>query len=164
MPAGNSHSIEASSNKAARDGETLFWGSLCSDDPVSALDYCDPDILIINPLLHPDHTLDALTSDSSPTLTDALERLARSKHRWTSYKIHSREPRLAFAQPAMMAVQVMYRVTLIRERHHRHSKKEGGGEGEVEMETVEAFCCGSWRQGSSGGWKMCAQQVVPIAQ
>lgn len=160
----------------------------------------DPDCVIVNPLIHPDRTLEALSAETSPTLHEALARLLlgrhsshdiqshRHRHRrstWRSWHMHSRDPAPAFAQPAMMAVQIMYRVTLVRERHrrrrkHRRARHEGGEEeddgavkadegeedGEDEapsMESVDAFCTSTWRQGSNGGWKLCAQQLVPLA-
>lgn len=212
MPAGDSNSIESSSAQAARDCEALLWGAMCSSDPdrdggapgdddeaaLAAVEqYLDPDCVMVNPLLHPDHSLEALSAATRPTLREALARLllgrptttGRHQHqrhhqrrrRWRSWRMHKRDPAPAFAQPAMMAVQIMYRVTLVREgrrrrhHHHHHGRAEGDGDGEggdetegegeaagATLETVDAFCTSTWRQGSSGGWKLCAQQLVPL--
>lgn len=198
MPAGDSNSIESGNCRAARDGEALFWGALCSSDGDGgddAEEYLEADCVVVNPLIHPDHTFEALSETSSPTLREALAKLARSRHHWTSWRMHRRDPAPAFAQPAMMAVQIMYKVTLVRERHHHrhhrhhhhhhhHHQEDGNGDGEgkegeagdagdageqgegeanKEWETVDAFCTSTWKQGSAGDWKMCSQQLVPVA-
>lgn len=158
MPAGDSNSIESGNCKAARDGETLFWGALCSSDGDGgdgggdAEEYLEADCVVVNPLIHPDHTFEALSEKSSPTLREALAKLARSRHHWTSWRMHRHDPAPAFAQPAMMAVQIMYKVTLVRERHRhrhhrhknhsRHRQEEGAGEG---MEGKEG------KEGKDGG-------------
>ncbi|ROW06894.1 hypothetical protein VMCG_04194 [Cytospora schulzeri] len=167
MPAGNSNSIYERNCKAARDCETLLWRALC-DEPDSAMEYIEPDCVIINPLIHPEKSQEALTAKSSPSLSEALEKLADSGHQWTSYKMHKHDPEPAIAEVEMMAVQIMYRITLIRERrkHHHHQHGEGEREGEEEgrpsLQTVDAFCTSTWRQGASGDWKLCAQSLVPV--
>ncbi|KAK7747892.1 hypothetical protein SLS53_001144 [Cytospora paraplurivora] len=162
MPAGNSNSIYERNRKAAKDNETLLWRALC-DDPATAIDYIEPDCVIVNPLIHPDKSPEALTAKSSPSLSEALEKLAQSSHAWTSYKIHKHNPEPAIAEVEMMAVQIIYRISLFRERRHRHGGGEGeeGGEG-ANLQTVEAFCTSTWRQGASGDWKLCAQSLVPV--
>lgn len=182
MPAGNSNSIESRNRKAARDSEALLWRALCdiNEDDDERKDkganasvedimsqYIEPDCVIVNPLIHPDHSFEALTADSEPyTLTEALSKLkGRSGHsRWTSYHMHKKDPEVAIAQVEMMSVQIMYKVTLIRERHHRrhHHQRDGEGEGEKTLQTVDAFCSSTWRQGAGGDWKLCAQQLVPV--
>lgn len=157
MPAGDSNSIVARNCKAAKECEALLWQALCGEAD-TAMDYIESDCVFMNPLVHPDRSFEALTSNSSPTLSEGLEKLAHSKHRWTSYHLHTHNPEPAFAQPAMMAVQIMYKVTLIRERHRQHHHQEQGN-----LETVNAFCTSTWRQGSGGGWKLCAQQLVPVS-
>lgn len=162
-PVGNSNSINARNCKAAKDSEALLWRALC-DEADTATEYMETDCIIVNPLIHPRRSFDALSAESTPTLSDALEKLARSRKRWTSYHMHRHNPEPAFAQPAMMAVQIMYKVTMVRERRRRHkSKRDDGDDGEHrELETVDAFCTSTWKQGSSGGWKLCAQQLVPL--
>lgn len=78
--------------------------------------------------------------------------------------MHQHNPEPAFAQPAMMAVQIMYKVTMIREKRRRHkANADDDNDGEKrELETVDAFCTSTWKQGSGGGWKLCAQQLVPL--
>lgn len=132
------------------------------------MDYIDSTAVIMNPLLHPDHSYEALSADSSPTLTEALEKLGQSKKRWTSYRMHKRDPKPAFGQPAMMAVQIMYKITLIREvpRQHHHHRGEAEAEDEEsgpDFQTVNAFCTSTWKQDASGGWKLCVQQLVPVS-
>lgn len=186
MPAGNSNSIESRNRKAARDSEALLWGALCeldTDDDGGGGDntaeslmaqYMEPDCVMMNPLIHPEHLFEALSADSSPyTLSEAMAKLARSRSKWTSYRMHEKDPSVAIAQVEMMSVQIMYKVTLIREKHHRrkhHQDQEGesgeagGGEGATEttLQTVDAFCSSTWRQGAGGDWKLCAQQLVPV--
>lgn len=190
MPAGNNNSIYERNCKAARDYETLLWRALC-DDPGSAMEqYIEPDCVVMNPLVHPEGTYEALSARSSPSLSEALEALAAGgsssgrhhHHRWTSYKMHAHDPEPAVAEVEMMAVQIMYRITLIREgrrhRHrHRHHHHRGGGEGDGDegeeegkdeeegkpsLQAVDAFCTSTWRQGASGDWKLCAQSLVPV--
>lgn len=169
--AGDSNSIVNNNAKAAQDGETLLWQALC-DDANTAMDYIDAEAVIMNPLLHPDHSFEALSATSSPSLADALEKLSRTKRRWTSFHVHKHDPTPAFGQPAMMAVQVMYKITLIREgsRHHHHHRQKGeteaetnGEEGEPNLQTVNAFCTSTWKQDASGGWKLSVQQLVPVS-
>lgn len=174
--AGDSNSIANSNCKAALDGEALLWQALC-DDADTASDYIDASAVIVNPLLHPNHSFEALSADSSPTLFEALEKLARTKKRWTSYHMHKHNPKPAFGQPAMMAVQIMYKLTLIREGHrhrHRHHRGEGKTEGEREgeregqgegsnLQTVNAFCTSTWKQYANGEWKLSVQQLVPVS-
>lgn len=168
--AGDSNSIVKSNCKAALDGETLLWHALC-DEANTAMDYIDAEAVIMNPLLHPDHSFEALSAQSSPTLSDALEKLTQTKKRWTSYHIHKHDPDPAFGQPAMMAVQIMYKVTLIREGpRHRHRRHRGEAKTEQESEdegpnlqTVNAFCTSTWKQDASGGWKLSVQQLVPVS-
>lgn len=180
MPAGHSNSIEAGNCKAARDSEALLWRALCDvndeDDVAGEImeQYIEPDCVIVNPLLHPDRSFEALTASSQPyTLAEALAKLCRSRHRWTSYHMHKHDPEVAIAQVEMMSVQIMYKVTLIRERHHRHhhhhhrgegeTGEEGNdGEGDKTVQTVDAFCSSTWRQGASADWRLCAQQLVPL--
>lgn len=179
QPVGNSNSIEQRNRKAARDSEALLWGALCDmdssdEDAAESLmaQHIEPDCVIMNPLLHPDRSFEALTANSEPyTLTEALEKLSRSKNKWTSYRMHKHDPEVAIAQVEMMSVQIMYKVTLIRERHRRHHRSKGkegeeqdGGEedGETTLQTVDAFCSSTWRQGAGGDWKLCAQQLVPV--
>lgn len=179
MPAGHSNSIYERNCKAARDYETLLWRALC-DEPDSAMEYIEPDCVVMNPLVHPEKSHEALSARSSPSLAEALERLAGSGHQWTSYKMHRHDPEPAIAEVEMMAVQIMYRITLIRERrrhrhHHHHQRGEGKGEegkkdgeekeGEEEkssLQAVDAFCTSTWRQGASGDWKLCSQFLVPV--
>lgn len=169
---GDSNSIVKNNAKAAQDGETLLWQALC-DDANTAMDFIDAEAVIMNPLLHPDHSFEALSATSSPSLTDALEKLSRTKRRWTSFHMHRHDPTPAFGQPAMMAVQIMYKVTLIREgsrHHHHHRHKKGEAKGEVNgaeegpnLQTVNAFCTSTWKQDASGGWKLSVQQLVPVS-
>lgn len=174
--AGDSNSIVNNNCKAAHDGEALLWQALC-DEASTAMDYIDTDAVIMNPLLHPDHSYEALSAHSSPTISEALDRLSHTKRRWTSYHIHKHDPKPAFGQPAMMAVQMMYKVTLIREgsrhRHHHHhnhhhhrddseAEKEDEDEG-PNLQTVNAFCTSTWKQDASGGWKLSVQQLVPVS-
>lgn len=164
MPAGNSNSIYERNRKAAKDYETLLWRALC-DDPATAIDYIEPDCVIANPLIHPDRSPEALTAGSSPSLPEALERLARSSHAWTSYRIHKHDPEPAIAEVEMMAVQIIYKISLFRERRHRRGGGEGAGEdagGGAHLQTVDAFCTSTWRQGASGDWKLCVQSLVPV--
>lgn len=175
MPAGHSNSIVSRNRKAAKDHEALLWRALC-DEADTAVEYMEPDCVIMNPLVHPDRSFEALTAESSPTLSEALEKLAQSKHRWTSCHMHKHNPELAIAQVEMMSVQIMYKVTLIREGHHHHhshshsyhgdgqedtQNEEEGGDGRG-LEKVDAFCASTWRQGAGGDWKLCAQQVIPV--
>lgn len=174
--AGDSNSIVNNNAKAAQDGETLLWQALC-DDANTAMEYIDTDAIIVNPLLHPDHSFEALSAKSSPSLTDALEKLSRTKRRWTSFHMHRHDPTPAFGQPAMMAVQIMYKVTLIREgsRHHHHHRHHHPQNGETnaevdreedegpKLQTVNAFCTSTWKQDASGGWKLSVQQLVPVS-
>ncbi|KAG8160534.1 hypothetical protein KVR01_010070 [Diaporthe batatas] len=172
MPAGHSNSIFESNRRAARDGEALLWGALC-DDPSTAAEYIEKDCVVMNPLLHPDKSFEALTEESEPTLAEALEKLAVSKHRWTSYVMHRHDPTPATANVEMFAVQIMYRMTLIREtthRHHHHhhnnhddDKVDEEKKSKPDMQKVDAFCTSTWRQGSNGGWKLCSQQLIPIS-
>lgn len=178
---GDSNSIANSNRQAAQTGEALLWHALC-DAPATALAYMDAAAVLMNPLLHPAHSFDALSADSSPSLADALAKLARSKKKWTSFHVHAHDPRPAFGQPAMMAVQIMYKVTLVREapprRQHRHRRRkgevdeseEGAGGDETpspspspNLQTVVAFCTSTWKQDSSGGWKLAVQQLVPVS-
>lgn len=168
MPAGHNNSIYERNCKAARDCETLLWRALC-DEPDSAMEYIESDCVVMNPLIHPDKTHEALTAKTSPSLSEALEKLAGSGHQWTSYKMHKHDPQPAIAEVEMMAVQIMYRITLIREKrkHHHHRGEGEGGKGEGEdqgpsLQTVDAFCTSTWRQGASGGWKLCSQSLVPV--
>lgn len=176
--AGDSNSIVNNNCKAARDGEILLWQALC-DEANTAMDYIDADAVIMNPLLHPEHSYEALSAHSTPTLSEALEKLSRTKRRWTSYHMHKHNPTPAYGQPAMMAVQIMYKVTLIREgsrrhhhhHHHHHHRSEKKAEGESEesedqvpnLQTVNAFCTSTWKQDASGGWKLSVQQLVPVS-
>lgn len=189
MPAGHSNSIENRNRKAARDSEALLWHALCDADDEAAgralaAQHVEPDCVVVNPLLHPDHSFEALSADSAPyTLPEALARLGRrsgSRGRWTSYRMHEEDPAVAIAQVEMMSVQIMYKVTLVRERHHRQhhhhhhddthrgqgqegeAGAEGDGDRETTLQTVDAFCSSTWRQGSGGEWKLCAQQLVPV--
>lgn len=159
MPAGDSNSIYSSNCKAARDSETLLWRALC-DEADTAMEYIEPDCVMINPLIHPEKSHEALTSESSPSLSEALEKLSKSSHRWTSYKMHKHDPEPAIAEVEMMAVQIMYRITMIREKGNRHGDEEE--DKGSSLQTVDAFCTSTWRQGAGGGWKLCAQQLVPI--
>lgn len=162
MPAGNSNSIYERNRKAAKDSEALFWQALC-DEADTALDYIEPDCVMMNPLIHPDKSHEALSAKSEPSLSEALEKLAQSSHHWTSYRIHKHDPEPAIAEVEMMAVQIMYKITLIRESRHHHSKEEGGEEGNSpHLQSVDAFCTSTWRQGAGGDWKLCAQQLVPV--
>lgn len=160
MPAGHSNSIFESNRRAARDGEALLWGALC-DEPGSATAYIEKDCVVMNPLLHPDKSFEALTAESDPSLSEALEKLATSKHRWTSYVMHRHHPTPATANVEMFAVQIMYKMTLIRETSHRHGKADGS-KSKPDLSKVDAFCTSTWRQGSSGGWKLCSQQLIPV--
>ncbi|KUI73590.1 hypothetical protein VM1G_09183 [Cytospora mali] len=160
MPAGNSNSIYSRNCKAAKDSEALLWRALC-DSADSAMEYIESDCVMMNPLIHPDRSHEALTSMSSPSLSEALEKLAESSHHWTSYKMHKHNPDPAIAEVEMMAVQIMYKITLIREkRNHHHGNEEE--DGRSNLQTVDAFCTSTWRQGASGDWKLCAQQLVPV--
>lgn len=163
---GDSNSIVNGNCQAAKDGETLLWDALC-DDTDAAIDYIDSTAVIVNPLLHPDHSYEALSADSTPTLAEALEKLGKSKKRWSNYRMHKRDPTPAFGQPAMMAVQIMYKITLIREvpRHQHHRKGEAAGEEDPgpDLQSVHAFCTSTWKQDASGGWKLCVQQLVPVS-
>lgn len=162
MPAGNNNSIYERNCKAAKDYEALIWQALC-DEADSAMEYIEPDCVIMNPLIHPDRSHEALSAKSEPTLNEALEKLAESSHRWTSYRIHKHDPEPAIAEVEMMAVQIMYRITLIRERRrHHHSKEESDEGNSPELQSVDAFCTSTWRQGASGDWKLCAQHLVPV--
>lgn len=168
MPAGHSNSIFESNRRAARDGEALLWGALC-DEPSTATEYIEKDCVVMNPLLHPDKSFEALTEESDPSLSEALEKLGHSKHRWTSYVMHRHDPMPATANVEMFAVQIMYRMTLIREashrphNHHRHDKADEEKKSKPDLQKVDAFCTSTWRQGSSGGWKLCSQQLIPIS-
>lgn len=179
MPAGDSNSIESRNRKAARDSEALLWRALCDMDSDADVERTlaeaiEPDCVIMNPLLHPDRSAQALSADSTPyTLAEALAKLSRSRSRWTSYTMHEQDPEVAIAQVEMMSVQIMYKVTLLREKHHHHRghrHREGEGEAEKEgeeaaektLQTVDAFCSSTWRQGAGGDWKLCAQQLVPV--
>lgn len=165
---GDSNSIDNSNCQAAKDGETLLWEALCNDTD-AAMDYIDPTAVIMNPLLHPDHAFEALSAESSPTLAEALEKLGQSRKRWTSFRIHKHNPKPAFGQPAMMAVQYMYKITLVREvprSHNHHHKGDTASDGEdpgPDFQTVKAFCTSTWKQDASGGWKLCVQQLVPVS-
>ena len=165
MPAGHSNSIFESNRRAARDGEARLWGALC-DEPGNVAAYLEKDCVVMNPLLHPDKSFEALTEESDPSLSDALERLASSRHRWTSYVMHKHDPTPATANVEMFAVQIMYRMTLIRERsqrhHHHRDGKTDGEKSKPDLQKVDAFCTSTWRQGSSGGWKLCSQQLIPV--
>lgn len=158
MPAGNSNSISESNSRAARDCETLLWRALC-DEPNSALEYIEPDCVIMNPLIDPERSHEALSAKTSPSLSEALEQLADSGHHWTSYKMHKHDPEPAIAEVEMMAVQIMYRITLIRERRKHHQQ---GEEGKPDLQSVDAFCTSTWRQGAGGDWKLCSQSLVPV--
>lgn len=215
MPAGDSHSIESTSRQAAHDCEHRLWQALLcesddthtndkndeNDDSADAAEeimaqHIEPDCVVVNPLLHPDHAFEALTAASAPyTLAAALARHVRSGRksgsgsswRWTSYRVHEADPAVATAQVEMMGVQIMYKVTVVRERrqrrhHHRHHRhrhgkgedegkgedgeEEGDGEGaeagEKTLQAVDAFCASTWRQGVGGDWKLCAQHLVPV--
>merc|ERR1712183_773156 len=97
----------------------------------------------MNPLLHPDKSFEALTAESEPSLPDALEKLASSKHRWTGYVMHRHDPTPATANVEMFAVQIMYRMTLIRETAHRHHHRHAEVDGEErkpDLQKVDAFC------------------------
>lgn len=208
MPAGDSHSIESTSRQAAHDCEHRLWQALLCDDTNDTNDndddddaataeeimaqHIEPDCVVVNPLLHPDHAFEVLTAASAPyTLAAALARHVRksgSGWRWTSYRVHEADPAVATAQVEMMGVQIMYKVTVVRERrhrrhHHRHHRhrhgkggdkgkgedgeEEGDGEGAEEagektLQAVDAFCASTWRQGVGGDWKLCAQHLVPV--
>lgn len=165
---GDSNSITNSNCQAAKDGEALLWHALCNDTD-AAMDYIDSTAVIMNPLLHPAHSFEALSAESSPTLSEALAKLGQSRKRWTSYRMHKHDPKPAFGQPAMMAVQYMYKVTLVREvprSHHHHQKGETAADGldpGPDLQTVHAFCTSTWKQDASGGWKLCVQQLVPVS-
>ena len=75
MPAGHSNSIFESNRRAARDGEALLWGALC-EEPGTVMDYLEKDCVVMNPLLHPDKSFEALTAESEPSLSEALAEAA----------------------------------------------------------------------------------------
>ncbi|KAI3393556.1 hypothetical protein diail_4147 [Diaporthe ilicicola] len=164
MPAGHSNSIFESNRRAAREGEAKLWDAFC-DEPGNAMVYIEKDCVVMNPLLHPDKSFEALTAESQPTLSEALGNLTHSKHRWTSYVMHKHDPTPATANVEMFAVQIMYRMTLVREKTHRHHhrhKKTDEENSKPDLQQVDAFCTSTWRQGSSGGWKLCSQQLIPV--
>lgn len=204
MPAGDSHSIESTSRQAAHDCEHRLWQALLCDDTNDTNDkdddddavtaeeimaqHIEPDCVVVNPLLHPDRAFEALTADSLAAALARHVRKSGSGWRWTSYRVHEADPAVATAQVEMMGVQIMYKVTVVRERrqrrhHHRHHRhrhgkgenegkgedgeEEGDGEGAEEasektLQAVDAFCSSTWRQGVGGDWKLCAQHLVPV--
>lgn len=77
MP-GHENSIKARSHKAAKDYETLLWRAFCDveddEDAATAMEYIEKDCVIMNPLLHPKGTFDALSAESDPPLEEVIEK------------------------------------------------------------------------------------------
>lgn len=86
--------------------------------------------------------------------------MAKSKRPWIGCKMWKHDPEPAIAEVEMMAVQIMYRVTVMVEGK-KGKKGEDGKRKPAETEEIEAMATSTWRQGAGGDWKLCAQMVVP---
>ncbi|EON96041.1 hypothetical protein UCRPA7_8451 [Phaeoacremonium minimum UCRPA7] len=145
MPVGSNNSIRSRNLRAAKESEVLLWRALC-DSGEDAKEYIEADCSMINPLVHPSGENTPLHSKSEPSLMEAMDKLEP----WSTYRMH-KDPEPQIVEIDMMAVQIMYRVTVQRV----------DDAGRTKPYSVDALVTSTWRQGAGGDWKLCGQMCVP---
>jgi Domain of unknown function (DUF4440) len=146
------NTISKRNQASALEAETLLWRALC-DSPAAVKEYMADDCIMINPLLHPEGSSDPLSRDTEPmTIEDVLDG-AGAVEPWTSFRFHG-EPLVV--ELGLMAVALVYKVSLYRQRKGKGKKKGGRGE----EEEVVASVSSSWRQTAGADWLLCAHHVA----
>ena len=143
---GHDNSIRARNLRAAKESEVLLWRALC-DSGEDAQEYIEKDCAMINPLVHPRGDSEPMHATSDPSINEAMDQLRP----WSTYRMH-KDPEPQIVEVALMAVQIMYRVTVTRVDDDNPGRQP---------QSVDAMVSSTWRQGAGGDWKLCGQMCVP---
>jgi ketosteroid isomerase-like protein len=142
--------ISKRNHASAREIEALFWRAML-DSPDAAKEYMAKDCVMINPLFHPSGDASPMTQATEPAIDEILDGVGEGG--WTSYRMHG-TPEVV--EIDLMAVSVLYKISLYRETGESSGKKAG----KKEIEEVQGTVSSCWRQVAGGDWVLVSQHCA----